>query len=68
MKPLHQCRSCGHLSTAGSVFKRVTASNGRKVKVCDECADAYGHDVDVTRWVDQAAKADALASLPAASV
>lgn len=54
MRKLHQCCSCGHLSTAGSVFTRIVAKNGRKVKVCDECAESYGRDSDVTRWVNQA--------------
>lgn len=61
MRKLHACRSCGHVSTAGGEFKRITASDGHTVKVCDECAKVYGRDSDVTRWVDQAAAADSLA-------
>lgn len=62
MRTLHQCRSCGHLSTAGSEFVRIAAENGRKVTVCDECAESYGHDSDVTRWVNQAGERLALES------
>lgn len=54
MRKLHQCKSCGHLSTAGADFTRIDAENGRKVIVCDECAESYGSDEDVTRWVNQA--------------
>jgi protein-arginine kinase activator protein McsA len=63
MQKLHQCLSCGHLSTAGSVFTRITAENGRKVRVCDECAESYGRDTEVTRWVNQAAERIALESV-----
>jgi transcription elongation factor Elf1 len=54
MKKLYQCKSCGHLSTVGSVFARIIAKNGRKVIVCDDCAESYGRDSDVTRWVNRA--------------
>lgn len=54
MRKLHQCKSCGHLSTAGSIFTRIAAENGHMVKVCDDCAESYGRDSDVTRWVNQA--------------
>lgn len=59
MRKLHACRSCGHLSTAGEAFKRITAANGSKVKVCDDCAEDYGRDANVTRWANEAAAADA---------
>ena len=62
MRKLHQCKSCGHLSTAGSEFTRIAAENGRRVTVCDECAESYGRDSDVTRWVNQAGECLAVES------
>lgn len=62
MRKLHHCQSCGHLSTAGSIFRKIAAENGSRVKVCDECAEAYGCDADVTLWVNQAGERLALES------
>lgn len=58
MKTLHHCRSCGHLSTSGGGFTMATASNGGLVKVCVCCAEDYGRDAEVTRWVDEAAASE----------
>ena len=62
MKKLHQCKSCGYLSTAGSEFSRIRAESGCKITVCDECAESYGHNSDVTLWVNQAGDRFALES------
>ena len=51
MRPLHSCKSCGFISTAGDAFTRLLG-----VKVCVGCAEQYGSDPDVTRWIDLAAQ------------
>lgn len=51
MRRLHCCESCGFLSTSVAAFTRLLG-----VRVCISCAEKYGSDPDVTRWIDQAAQ------------
>lgn len=58
MRRLFTCRACGFLSTFGEAFTRVRADNGRKVRVCEDCAEQFDKDATVTAWINQAANND----------
>ena len=51
MKDVHDCASCGFVSTIASAFTRVYG-----VVVCNDCALDNGRDPDVTRWIAQASE------------
>jgi hypothetical protein len=54
MKSVFHCKSCGFVSTYRQAYVIFLG-----ILVCKECKEAYGMDLDVTRWVNDAVENNA---------